>query len=230
MLRKFQKEAKLSSILNSQLPRTKRQLLSRLFGSKIEKPNLDDDLSQRRPSRSEEEHEDLIYSLKSNKRLSGYATQQGTQLYSESNRDILRSKFNDVSLPHNSETLRLSSLGYGSYLGDPIPEHDVLVYNSVLEAVGSGGVNVIDTAINYRYMKAERTIGAALLALDKDMGISRDQLFIASKGGFITVRTNKKQYIIFKSLNQLSSTIKNEKNWFFAYDKNSLFTIFSGRC
>lgn len=47
----------------------------------------------------------------------------------------------------------------------------------------SGGVNHIDTAINYRYMKAERTIGAALNYLFRNSGIKRNELFIASKIG-----------------------------------------------
>jgi len=38
----------------------------------------------------------------------------------------------------------------------------------------SGGVNHIDTAINYRYMKAERTIGAALRYLLANSGIKRN--------------------------------------------------------
>jgi len=36
------------------------------------------------------------------------------------------------------------------------------MFNAIIDSVESGGVNVIDTAINYRYMKSERTVGAAL--------------------------------------------------------------------
>ena len=36
------------------------------------------------------------------------------------------------------------------------------MFNAIVESVKSGGVNVIDTAINYRYMKSERVVGAAL--------------------------------------------------------------------
>lgn len=41
-----------------------------------------------------------------------------------------------------------------------------MLYGSIIDSIKSGGVNVIDTAINYRYMKSERTIGAALRSLN----------------------------------------------------------------
>ena len=59
------------------------------------------------------------------------------------------------------------------------------LFGSVIDSVSSGGVNHIDTAINYRYMKSERTIGAALRFLIDQRAISRDQVFIASKSGYI---------------------------------------------
>jgi aryl-alcohol dehydrogenase-like predicted oxidoreductase len=36
------------------------------------------------------------------------------------------------------------------------------MFNAIVDSVLSGGVNVIDSAINYRYMKSERTVGAAI--------------------------------------------------------------------
>ncbi len=53
--------------------------------------------------------------------------------------------------------------------------------------VMSGGFNVIDTAINYRCQKAERTIGVALKTLNRKYGVQRDELFISSKNGYIPV-------------------------------------------
>jgi aryl-alcohol dehydrogenase-like predicted oxidoreductase len=49
----------------------------------------------------------------------------------------------------------------------------------------SGGINVIDTAINYRCQKAERTIGAALKTLTRKYKLERDGLFICTKNGYI---------------------------------------------
>ena len=36
------------------------------------------------------------------------------------------------------------------------------MFNAIIDSVNSGGVNLLDTAINYRYMKSERVLGAAL--------------------------------------------------------------------
>ncbi len=74
----------------------------------------------------------------------------------------------------------------GTYLGQPTQEDDLAVENAVYQSVKSGAVNVIDTAINYRAMKSEKSIGKALLRLVKDGVISRDQVFISTKNGYIT--------------------------------------------
>ena len=67
--------------------------------------------------------------------------------------------------------LNLSTVGLGTYLGLPDDITDFDVYNAVKLLVLSGGVNVIDTAINYRCQKAERSIGAALNTLFNKYGI-----------------------------------------------------------
>lgn len=81
--------------------------------------------------------------------------------------------------------LKLSSIGLGSYTGAPDVKDDTKLFGAVIDSVLSGGVNHIDTAVNYRYMKAERTIGAALRYLFTNTGIKRDELFIASKIGYV---------------------------------------------
>lgn len=61
------------------------------------------------------------------------------------------------------------------------------MFNGLIESVMSGGVNVIDTAINYRYQKSERVVGAVLRYL-LEKGYSREELFISSKVGYISVK------------------------------------------
>ena len=84
------------------------------------------------------------------------------------------------------DDLRLSSIGMGTYLGQPTQEDDLAVENAVYQSVKSGAINVIDTAINYRAMKSEKNIGKALLRLVEEGVISRDQVFISTKNGYIT--------------------------------------------
>ena len=81
----------------------------------------------------------------------------------------------------------LSTVGLGTYIGAPDDQTDFDVYNAVKLMVMSGGVNVIDTAINYRCQKAERTLGAALKTLNRKYGVQRDELFISTKNGYIPV-------------------------------------------
>jgi aryl-alcohol dehydrogenase-like predicted oxidoreductase len=76
-------------------------------------------------------------------------------------------------------------VGIGTYLGNPDNQTDELVKNAVKQSVLSG-VNVIDTAINYRAQKAERSVGKALSELIQEGKITRNQVFISSKNGYVT--------------------------------------------
>ena len=80
--------------------------------------------------------------------------------------------------------LSLSSLGLGTYLG---PE-DAATDRGYEECVGlalSAGVNVFDSAINYRGQKSERAIGRALAAAFDGGAVRRDEVFVSTKGGFL---------------------------------------------
>ena len=114
--------------------------------------------------------------------LDGYANKVATRKFAD---EALRK---GIPLSHfrNFDGLYLSSIGLGTYLGEPTAQDDKAVENAVYESVSSGAVNVIDTAINYRAMRSERSIGKALLCLTRDKIISRDQLFISTKNGYIT--------------------------------------------
>ncbi|MGH7634966.1 MAG: aldo/keto reductase, partial [Gemmatimonadaceae bacterium] len=51
-------------------------------------------------------------------------------------------------------------------------------------ALGSG-VNLLDTAINYRCQRSERTLGRALLRALRGGTVSRDEVVVCTKGGYI---------------------------------------------
>lgn len=85
--------------------------------------------------------------------------------------------------------LRLSSLGIGTYLGDVDAETDRLVEEAIVLSVSSGAVNVIDTAINYRLQRAERSVGRALSRLAATAGgkgIGREDLLVCTKNGYLS--------------------------------------------
>src|SRR6476661_6874049 len=80
--------------------------------------------------------------------------------------------------------LVLSSIGIGTYLGNPDEATDDGYTRSVVRAVELG-VNVIDTAANYRFQRSERAIGAALKILINEHNIARDEFVICTKGGYL---------------------------------------------
>ena len=79
---------------------------------------------------------------------------------------------------------RISSVGIGTYLGKEDAATDVQYQKAVTRAL-ERGINVIDTAINYRCQRSERAIGAALEhAVGRGL-VARDEIIVATKGGFI---------------------------------------------
>src|SRR5258706_10644449 len=80
--------------------------------------------------------------------------------------------------------LWLSSIGVGTYLGEPDARTDQAYTDAIVAAVESGA-NVIDSAINYRFQRSERSVGMAIAELAR-RGFSREELLICTKGGFLT--------------------------------------------
>jgi len=112
--------------------------------------------------------------------LPGFATPDGTRRY----RDRFAGRAADGHFRERNG-LWLSSLGAGTYLG----EHDDATDERYARAVSRAlelGVNVIDTAINYRFQRSERSVGAALHALIQQGKIARDEVIVATKAGFLT--------------------------------------------
>jgi aryl-alcohol dehydrogenase-like predicted oxidoreductase len=114
--------------------------------------------------------------------LEGYATPESTKKYMQ----FAVSKGRPTAHFKSFDGLHLSSIGMGTYLGQLTEEDDRAIENAVYQSVKSGAVNVIDTAINYRAMKSEKSIGRSLLRLVKDRIVSRDQVFVSTKNGYIT--------------------------------------------
>ena len=111
--------------------------------------------------------------------LKGYATPEGTQEFLKKHSEVSQENYKKI------HGLFLSNIGMGTYLGNPDNITDEQVKNAVKESI-IAGINVIDTAINYRAQKAERSVGKAISELIEEGKISRDQIFISTKNGYIT--------------------------------------------
>jgi aryl-alcohol dehydrogenase-like predicted oxidoreductase len=117
--------------------------------------------------------------------VAGHATQEGTSRFAEwavGKKGVSRDHFREFC------GLKLSSLGIGTYLGGLDAETDMLVEEAVSQSVSSGAVNVVDTAINYRLQRAERSVGRAVARLAGEGGIEggREALLICTKNGYLS--------------------------------------------
>jgi aryl-alcohol dehydrogenase-like predicted oxidoreductase len=111
--------------------------------------------------------------------IPGYATPEGTRRF--------RDRFGE-RLPEHfriAQGLWISSIGLGTYLGEPTARHDSLYIDAITQALELGA-NVIDSAVNYRHQRSERSIGQALQSIISAGKIRRDEIFVATKGGFLT--------------------------------------------
>ena len=115
-------------------------------------------------------------------RLAGLATPEATGTFRDrgvENRHLPPSHFRMAP-----GKLIVSSLGLGTYIGPPDATTDREVEHSVTICLTSGRVNVLDTAINYRYQRAERSVGRALARLSEKGEVAREQVFLSTKSGY----------------------------------------------
>lgn len=111
--------------------------------------------------------------------ISNHATPEGTHRY--------RKRFEGRAAENHfrqEQDLVLSSIGIGTYLGNPDEATDSNYASAITRAVQLG-VNVIDSAANYRFQRSERSIGQALQTLTGEHDFSREELLICTKGGYI---------------------------------------------
>jgi aryl-alcohol dehydrogenase-like predicted oxidoreductase len=83
----------------------------------------------------------------------------------------------------------VSSLGLGTYLGECDDEEDAR-YTVAAAAALERGVNLLDTAINYRCQRSERALGAAVQKSVNSGKVKREQIVVCSKGGYIPLDSN----------------------------------------
>ena len=102
------------------------------------------------------------------------ATQSATWAYREDHDDFARTYFRRFG------DCVVSSIGVGTYLGDPTDEQDGRYREAIEDALRSG-INVVDTAINYRHQRSERVVGEAV----RSGPVDREAVLVATKGGFV---------------------------------------------
>jgi aryl-alcohol dehydrogenase-like predicted oxidoreductase len=109
------------------------------------------------------------------------ATTAGTRRYGE--RTTGRSSDFHRMLPRRLTT---SALGLGTYLGE-CTDADDAAYADVARRAINAGVNVLDTAINYRCQRSERVLGRTVVEAIAAGEVRRDELVVCTKGGYVAL-------------------------------------------
>jgi aryl-alcohol dehydrogenase-like predicted oxidoreductase len=110
----------------------------------------------------------------------GRATAEATRRYTER----FKGRLADGNFRALARGPLLATLGLGTYLGPEDGATDVMYQDAALRSLELG-VNVIDTAVNYRHQRSERAIRTALAAAIGRGVVGRDEVVVATKGGFI---------------------------------------------
>jgi aryl-alcohol dehydrogenase-like predicted oxidoreductase len=118
--------------------------------------------------------------------IKGRASSEGTERFRD-RFSTLRDAghFRRPSHVSGAAELWFSSIGIGTYLGDADVASDQL-YSQAIEAALCTGINVVDSAINYRHQRSERSIGAAIRESIAREEMQRDEIIVCSKAGYLS--------------------------------------------
>ena len=117
--------------------------------------------------------------------IPGFATAEGTARYRQRFPQLDQAgHFRQLPYVPGAGELSLPSIGLGTYLGEPDADTDQRYTEAIAQGLRSG-INLLDTAINYRHQRSERNIGEALAQL-VDAGVRRDELVVCTKAGYLS--------------------------------------------
>jgi len=118
--------------------------------------------------------------------IPGHATAEGTARYRDrfpAQRDA--GHFRQPKHAPGVAEFWLPSIGLGTYLGEPDESTDRSYTEAIVTALESG-INLLDTAINYRHQRSERNIGAALEQVIGGGKLNRDEIVVCTKAGYLS--------------------------------------------
>jgi aryl-alcohol dehydrogenase-like predicted oxidoreductase len=118
--------------------------------------------------------------------IPGRATAQGTSDYRERFPRLGEAgHFRRPEQAQGAGDLWMSSIGLGTYLGEPDDDTDREYTASIATALRSG-INVLDSAINYRHQRSERNVGGALRQVVDSGEVKRQEVVVCTKAGYLS--------------------------------------------
>mgnify|MGYP001550638196 CR=1 FL=1 len=113
--------------------------------------------------------------------LAGRASAEGTARYGAR---VTAKLASDFMRPITHDGVMVSSIGLGSYLGECDDADDIRYADTAHHAIATG-INLLDSAINYRCQRSERAFGKALARAVRMETAARDEIVVCTKGGYI---------------------------------------------
>ena len=112
--------------------------------------------------------------------LSGHATLEGVERLSA---DVGKGS-SAAAFYSKAQDILISNIGIGTYLGAASHQTD-LAYVAAVHAALEGGINLIDTSLNYRHQQSERAVAAGIRRFIEMSGGQRDEIVVSTKGGYL---------------------------------------------
>jgi aryl-alcohol dehydrogenase-like predicted oxidoreductase len=110
----------------------------------------------------------------------GRATAEGTKRF----RKRFAKSYAEDFYRQLSDGPYVSSLGLGTYLGECDDTEDAR-YAAAAAAALEKGINLFDTAINYRCQRSERAVGAAIRNAVAMRAVKREEIVVCTKAGYV---------------------------------------------
>ena len=111
--------------------------------------------------------------------IPGRATPDGTRAFAARFGNVFASDFY-----RDAAGLAVSSVGMGTYLGECDDAEDARYVTALTRGI-KNGLNLLDTAINYRCQRSERAVGTALRNVIEGGTARREELVVCTKGGYV---------------------------------------------
>jgi aryl-alcohol dehydrogenase-like predicted oxidoreductase len=138
-----------------------------------------DELKEReRQEREQSAKFDPIASTTTWDMVSGHATREGVERFAA------HFGKESVAFYRAAQDVLISSVGIGTYRGAMDNETDA-AYTEAVHAALQSGLNLIDTSLNYRHQRSERSVAAGVRLFIERSGGSRDEIVVCTKGGYL---------------------------------------------